>query len=356
RALQAWESFGAAIEVVPDDAVSTSDLAHLRRYIFATGRPPLRSRAGDVALFSAPGEGREAVEIVRRILDEARRGVPFDEMAVFVRAPQQYLGLLEHACSRGGVPVFFERGTRRPDPAGRAFVALVSCAVEGLSAKRFDEYLSLGQVPRMGPARQAVPSALPRDEMIAELLPGPASDTPESAVLEAPLVDTDDDAIVAGTLRSPWKWEELIVESAVVGGRNRQEGKARWRRGLDGRAEDYRLRIGELLRDEPDSARVKAYERDLRNLAHLKAFALPVIDELADWPDQALWGEWLDRFSGVAARCLYRPERVLQTLAAFRPMSEVGPVSLEEARDALKDRLVGAPLGSPHPPPPPPFS
>ena len=31
--------------------------------------------------------------------------------------------------------------------------------------------------------------------------------------------------MVAGTLRSPWKWEELIVESAVVGGRTRADGK-----------------------------------------------------------------------------------------------------------------------------------
>src|SRR5204863_3358497 len=123
------------------------DLPVLRRYIFAKDRPPARQPAGDVRLFSAPGEGREAVEIVRRILDEASRGVPFDEMAVFLRTPQQYIGLLEHACARASVPVYFDRGTERPDPAGRAFVALLSCAVDGLSAKRFDEYLSLGQVP-----------------------------------------------------------------------------------------------------------------------------------------------------------------------------------------------------------------
>ena len=48
-------------------------------------------------LFSAPGEGRECVEIARRILEEARRGVPFDEIAVFVRSPERYAGLLEHA-------------------------------------------------------------------------------------------------------------------------------------------------------------------------------------------------------------------------------------------------------------------
>src|SRR4029453_3669206 len=88
---------------------------------------------------------------VRRALDEAARGVRFDEMAVFLRAPQQYVGPLGDGGAGGNVPSYFDRGTRRPDPAGRAFVALLACAVDGLSAKRFDEYLSLGQVPPMGP-------------------------------------------------------------------------------------------------------------------------------------------------------------------------------------------------------------
>src|SRR5687768_368664 len=73
-----------------------SDLVALRRYLFARSQPPAREPAGDVRFFSAPGEGRECVEIARRIVEEARNGVPFDEIAVFVRAPQRYLGLLEH--------------------------------------------------------------------------------------------------------------------------------------------------------------------------------------------------------------------------------------------------------------------
>ena len=69
-------------------------------------------------------------------------------------------------------------------------------------------------------------------------------------------------------------------------------------------------------------------------------FALPIIDALADWPDAATWGEWLDRFGDAGRTALRRPERVLQTLADLRPMADVGPVSLEEARDVLHDRLV----------------
>ena len=325
------------------ESILETDLATLRRYIFSIDRPPVRERAGDVTLFSAPGEGREAVEIVRRVLDEASRGVRFDEMAVFLRAPQHYLGLLEHACARGGVPVYFDRGTRRPDPAGRAFVALLSCAVDGLSAKRFDEYLSLGQVPQMSdrvPDDGAV--VAPRDDAFAPLTGRATPDGDSELRWDAGAMDPDSDdvAVVAGTLRSPWKWEELIVESAVVGGRTRADGKARWRRRLDGLSADFRYRIDELRTQEPESPRIARFERDLRNLAHLREFALPIVDDLAGWPERATWGEWLERFSALATRALRYPTRVLQTLADLRPMADVGPVTLEEAQSVLHDRLV----------------
>ena len=350
-AIEALTRLGGTSEFgIQNSEFGASDLDCLRRYVFQTARPPARERAGDVRLFSAPGEGREAVEIVRRALDEAARGVPFDDMAVFLRTPQQYLGLLEHACARGGVPVYFDRGTRRPHPAGRAFVALLSCAVDGLSAKRFDEYLSLGQVPEVGEAlaseaaRRERPLR-PSDEVYADAVDAtdvdPVSgELTEGIGVEAPGLDSDDEAVIAGTLRSPWKWEELIVESAVVGGRTREEGKARWRRRLDGLDADFRYRIEELTKDEPESARIARFERDRRNLAHLRQFALPIIDALADWPERGTWGEWIERFGALAARALRRPTRVLQTLADLRPMAEVGPVTLEEARDVLHDRLV----------------
>ncbi len=338
-AREALEALGAPAETMPDPARADSDLAHLRRFVFRKERPDPRARAGDVRLFSAPGEGREAVEIVRRALDEAERGVPFDEMAVLLRAPGPYLGLLEHACARGGVPAYFDRGTERPNPAGRAFVALLSCAVEGLSAKRFDEYLSLGQVPQVGDSSPP-PPVVSNDE--ASLFAGGLFGSEDSGLVasaDAQPVDSDDEAVVAGTLRSPWKWEELIVESAVVGGRTRAEGKARWRRRLDGLKADYEYRIRELETEEPESPRIGRYRRDLRNLAHLRAFALPIVDRLADWPDTARWGEWLERFADLARLALGRPVRVLETLADLRPMAAIGPIAIDEARDVLHERL-----------------
>ena len=105
--------------------------------------------------FRRLAKGRECVEIARRILKEADRGVRFDEMAIVIRSTQQYVGVLEHALARAGIPAYFDRGTRRPDPTGRAFLAILSCATENFSAKRFAEYLSLAQVPSLDDSGKA---------------------------------------------------------------------------------------------------------------------------------------------------------------------------------------------------------
>jgi CRISPR/Cas system-associated exonuclease Cas4 (RecB family) len=320
----------------------SSDLVALRRYLFASRRPPQREPAGDVRLFSAPGEGRECAEIARRVIDEARRGVPFDEIAILLRSPQQYLGLLEHVFRRAGAPAWFDRGIRRPHPAGRAFLAMLRCAVEKLSARRFAEYLSLAQVPQLEVTAAERAAFVPSiDEAF-----GPVADAADAAqpdrdgdeplgIDQLPEPDPDGMAVVDGALRTPWKWETLIVESSVIGG-----GAARWHRRLDGLAREYRLKLREEAREDPDSPTVQRLTRDLRNLSHLRSFALPIVDRLSAWPASASWGDWLERFRELAPLVLRRPEGVLRILAELEPMSEVGPVTLDEAADVLADRLL----------------
>ena len=95
--------------------------------------------------------------------------MPFDEIAVLLRAPRDYVGLLGHAFARAGIPAWFDRGTGRPHPSGRAFLALIACAVERLSAARFAEYLSLSQVPD---APGAAPAPLPVPPPVDDLFSG----------------------------------------------------------------------------------------------------------------------------------------------------------------------------------------
>jgi CRISPR/Cas system-associated exonuclease Cas4 (RecB family) len=331
--LQRWS---VAVDRIPADG--KSDLTQLSTYLFSSESPPERERTGELVWFSAPGEGRECVEIARRMLKEAGKGVRFDEMAILIRSPQQYVGVLEHALSRAKIPAFFDRGLRRPHPAGRAFLAILSCAVDNLSAKRFAEYLSLGQVPAIGKDAKAIETwwVPPRDEVFGSPADekgeeGWQRDNPEAQSRE-PEAD-ESSAIVAGTLRAPWKWEGLLVESAVIG------GAERWSRRLNGLAEQYRLQLHEIRAEEPDSSRIPGLERELQNLEHLRAFALPLVEMISSWPDEATWGDWIQRLEGFAPRVLKTPEDVLRVLADLRPMGTVGPVPLTEVRDVLADRL-----------------
>ncbi|MEN3338412.1 MAG: ATP-dependent helicase/nuclease subunit [Acidobacteriota bacterium] len=349
QTLHRLESIGITAHVLDPSVTSLGaagqapDLIALRRNLFARRQPPAREQAGDVRFFSAPGAVRECVEVARRILEEARAGVAFDEMAVFVRSPQRYAGLLEHAFKRAGIPAWFDRGTVRPHPAGRAFMAVLACACEKLSARRFAEYLSVAQVPQA--TASSVPEFIaPDDELLGPVAGRSegAEDEPQAPGSEGQAPVADDEPVVEGALRAPWKWETLIVESAVIGG-----DPGRWHRRLAGLAQEYRVRIQEETREDPESPRAKRLQRDLENLAHLRAFALPIIDHLAAWPSHATWGEWLGHFSDLAPMVLRQPERVLRVLAELRPMAAIGPVSLDEARDVLGERVLTLELDPP---------
>lgn len=337
----------ATVEDEEESSASESDLVHLRRHLFQDTQPPPRSLAGDVKWFSAPGEGRECVEIARFILAEASGGVPFDEIAILLRAPQRYHGLLEHALARAGIPAWFDRGTRRPHPAGHAFLALLTCALEGLSASRFAEYLSLGQVPSLETedADHAAPSGhwMPPDDELLRAVSTRATDrddehgsvTDDFAGDGGAPATGDDSAVVAGSLRAPWRWERLLVESAVIGG-----GVDRWRRRLEGLDHEYRINAAELRAKDPDDPRVNRIERDRENLRRLREFALPVIETLSTWPPSASWGEWLDLLAAIAPQVIRQPDHVMQVVADLRPMSEISPVALDEVLRVLTPRLL----------------
>jgi CRISPR/Cas system-associated exonuclease Cas4 (RecB family) len=317
---------GAGIAVEDRHPASDNDLARLHRHLFAEDPPGARERTGEMIWMSAPGEARECVEIARRVLDEAAAGVPFDDMAVFLRSPPQYAGLLEHAFARARVPAHFDRGTRRPDPAGRALLALLACAAEGLSARRFAEYLSLAQVPtdHQDPALDTWTVA--DDEAIGQILadaganPDPAAEGPAAAD-HAPRIS------------APWRWERLLVDASVIGGADR------WERRLEGLRGELAVRIEGLRDEDPDHPRIDRLTRELGDVHDLQTFALPLIREMGAWPDRARWGEWIAALDPFAARVLRQPARVQQVLASFRPMSDVGPVTLAEVCRVLTDPL-----------------
>jgi RecB family exonuclease len=313
-------------------------LRQLQRHLFnERDRPPEAPADHAVEVFSAPGEGRECVEIVRRVIALARNGIPFDHIAVLLHSPEGYRSHLKEAFARADIPVHFARGTVRPDPAGRAFVALLECAAEGLSARRFAEYLSLGQVPDAEPSG-AAPEALSRGDLWvapdAELVPtapvgGNDAAAPSTASATTPLQDAP---VRDGQLRAPRRWERLLVEAAVIGGRDR------WERRLNGLTNELRSKLVELGGE--DDRQEAAIQHTLDDLSVFAVYALPLIGELDGLPAEEFWGEWLDRLGSLASRTLRQPERVLAILAELAPMAPVGPVGLDEVLSVLRALLL----------------
>jgi hypothetical protein len=235
-------------------------LERLQRQLFS-GHTTVSQASPDnqVEVFSAPGESRECVEVARRVLAFARNGIPFDRIAVLLRSPEEYRAHLQEAFARAGIPAHFARGAVRPDPAGRAFYSLLKCAAEGLSARRFAEYLSLGQVPDAG-AGGVPPEAtargdrwvVPDPELVPQFTTSAADEPISPTETNIPTLGSDEPPALEGQLRAPRRWERLLVEAAVIGGRDR------WRRRIEGLANDLRLRLAEI--GEGDEALARTLE------------------------------------------------------------------------------------------------
>ena len=101
-------------------------------------------------------------------------------MAILLRSPVAYVPVLEEAFGKAAIDTYFSHGVQRPNSAGRALLALLEFAREGYPASRFVEYLSLDEMPDL-------------------------KDGSEIPVM-------------------PLFWEQIVHDSAVIGGRTRSEG------------------------------------------------------------------------------------------------------------------------------------
>ena len=123
--------------------------------------------------------------------------------------------------------------------------------------------------------------------------------------------------MISGTLQSPAAWEKLLVDAAVIGGRDR------WARRLRGLEAEFRMRLADL--GQKEEGRRQHLLREIARLKNLERFALPLIDRLAALPRQAAWGDWIEHLQRSGRRRAAPPRsRCCRCSANCRPWPRSG--------------------------------
>ena len=237
----AWsETFLASLE----PAAPPPALVRLREGLFEAAADAPAPEAG-LELVAAPGEAAEARALARRLLREARRGVPFEQMGVVLPRPADYAPLFADLFERLGLPYRLHPSLPlRYGRAARSLLLLLRC--RGLERATVLELLSFAPLP-------------------VEALLGPGAEA------------------------RPGAWDQASRDAGVV------SGLERWRSGL-----------AVLVRDEQDAAQreTDAGRRASREARVLAARQLGrLVERLAEtlegFEGEATWAEWSARLEAA---------------------------------------------------------
>ncbi len=255
-----------------------SSLRRLREGLFEPPAGAQAARGGlddddaAVELVTGPGEAAEVRAIARRLLREAARGVPFEEMGVVLPRPEAYAPLFTDLLSRLGIPHRLHPSLPlRFGRAARSLLLLFRC--RGLERPAVMEFLTFAPVP------------------FAELL-GPD--------VEA----------------RPARWDQLSREAGVV------SGLSRWILGLRAWGEAER-EAAETEKDDDRRERRRRHVADAEALLRIVELVGGTLDGLAG---EAPWSEWVERLRTVVDQWI-SPERdreaVLEVIADLGGLGSV---------------------------------
>ena len=304
------------------------------------GPPPQRASDGSVELFSAPGEGRECVEIARRILREAAAASPSTRWPSSCARPRT-----TRACSnmRSNAPACrpaSSEGTRRPHPAaGRSWrcwrARPKGCRPTGSpSTCRWARCRRPTPVPVGAARRRGVRRRLHAD----------------------PAPPAEPDSPLDWSARTSRRRRHLAHAAALGADAGRGRGDRRRSRAVAPAARGLRRGTAGAPRRVARGTipRRRRRRRSSATAARLGTWRRSRCRSSTRWRRgraQATWGEWLERFEQLAPRVLRAPGHVLRVLAICGRWRRWARSVLREVRQVLSERLrlvevepPGAPL------------
>ncbi len=142
---------GAAYSVVPmttPSSAAASALSHLEQNLFSPRTPVFDGDAGETLIFTASDRAAEAEMAADLVLDLARQGVRYRDIAIVVTDMDAYGAKLRRAFAKRDIPLFYD--AKRP-VLGHAAIDVMLAAVrfvtEGFSISCFLRIVKSGYAP-----------------------------------------------------------------------------------------------------------------------------------------------------------------------------------------------------------------
>lgn len=123
-------------------------MRHIEQNLFAYPSAAYTGDGAHLTLFGASDRRAEAESLAEAILEFARSGVRYRDMAVIVSDLDAYAALIQRSCARRGIPVFLDR---KHPLTGHAAIDCVRCALRfsanGYAANDLQTYCKSGFAP-----------------------------------------------------------------------------------------------------------------------------------------------------------------------------------------------------------------
>jgi ATP-dependent helicase/nuclease subunit B len=116
-------------------------LDHLCLNLFNDGKP-LENPSKKIQIISAPGEPREVREVIRTVLQTSQiEGIPFHEIGIVLRSPQEYSRLFKEAFDNLGIEPYLREGLPFIETrAGRSLLLLLNITRRNFSRQSVMEF------------------------------------------------------------------------------------------------------------------------------------------------------------------------------------------------------------------------
>jgi ATP-dependent helicase/nuclease subunit B len=259
---------GMTGESVERQWAAGTSLSRVQRSTFAEGvlgQPsPLDS---SVRFLSAPGESLEAVEIARLVLEEAARGVRFQDMAVLLREPGAYATHMASAFDRAGISAYFLEGVPGIDPAARALGLLLDLLDADLDRAQVAEFLTTARIPYRNFLGDNTPI-------------------------------------------SPARWDRISARAGIVGGLDA------WRAGLAKARE---------------SAEEREFDDEIALIDALSKVVERLAEDLNAFPREGSWGAFLSATAALLGRWIERGDKTAERLErVIAPIDRFAPTPTKQ--------------------------